>query len=63
MVGYLNVLVNALEKQIPKNPIRCFDNTPSYRCPNCNSGVATYEHDYKYPNCKWCGQKLSWDLD
>lgn len=51
----------ALEKQIPKKPIKMDTQeiryTDSYRCPSCNgsftgTGIADY--------CYHCGQKLEW---
>ena len=48
-------------KLIPKKPIGDLHSVPHYRCPNCNNAVALYRYDYKYPNCKWCGQALDWE--
>lgn len=54
---------SALEKQIPKKPIKHgFDpnaliSTVSYTCPACNRHLG----DYNY--CPDCGQALSWEGD
>lgn len=57
---------NALEKQIPKMPIKknpiCYARTKDgqecfafdYFCPNCNEQIKQFEH-----HCK-CGQALDW---
>lgn len=55
-----SVILDALEKQIPKKPIihgvRDRDiNTISYTCPICNKHIWITE-DY----CKRCGQALDW---
>ena len=55
-----NVVLTALEKQIPKKPnIHGFRegreiNTISYTCPICNKHIG--REDY----CKHCGQRLDW---
>lgn len=57
-----NTLVEAVEKQIPLNPIKNREQeiryTSAYSCPNCDggftgTGIANY--------CYHCGQKLDWD--
>ena len=48
--------------RIAKKPIGDLHSVPHYRCPNCNKAVQVYKFDYKYPHCKWCGQKLDWDM-
>lgn len=57
---------SALEKQIPKKPIRknpiCYEKTKDgqeyfafdYFCPNCNGQIKTNDH-----HCR-CGQALDW---
>ena len=53
--GDVEVIIPALEKQIPKKPI--FDNyhRAGYRCPDCNN-----TNPWGYKHCKHCGQKLDW---
>lgn len=58
--------ISALEKQIPKKPIKknpiCYAKTKDgqerfafdYFCPNCNEQIKRFEH-----HCK-CGQALDW---
>lgn len=58
--------INALEKQIPKKPIKknpiCYEKTKDgtefiaydYFCPDCNKQIKATEH-----HCK-CGQALDW---
>lgn len=60
------VSINALEKQIPKKPIKkspiCYEKTKDgtefiaydYFCPDCNKQIKATEH-----HCK-CGQALDW---
>ncbi len=48
------------QKDVPKKPIGDLNSVPHYRCPNCNNAIVVYEFDYKYPNCKWCGQAIDW---
>jgi hypothetical protein len=58
--------VNALEKQIPKNPIFSGDGYwngelvyDTWNCPNCDKD---YEVDYdKYDYCPNCGQRINWE--
>ena len=62
----LKVAINAIEKQIPKKPIKknpiCYERTKDgqehfafdYFCPNCNEQIKITEH-----HCK-CGQALDW---
>lgn len=61
----LDVAVEALEKQIPKNPavIREYNGLDMYylefACPNCGKGSAGKM--YKLSRCEFCGQALDWD--
>lgn len=58
-----DIAISAIEKQIPKKPIKTNDETgirytDSYRCPNCGrsfagTGIAQY--------CYHCGQCLEWE--
>lgn len=61
VTSYAKMAVEALDKQIAKKPVGDLNSVPHYRCPNCNNAVAVYKFDYKYSNCKWCGQKLDWE--
>jgi hypothetical protein len=69
----LNMVENAVEKQIPKKPITEtvnrgisvsgeYDIDFNYLCPHCNTVVGDYETDdafYKF--CPECGQALDWN--
>lgn len=50
--------ISALEKQIPKKPIKVdsgvYDYDFDYECPNCRGNIDEDEH-----HCK-CGQTLDW---
>lgn len=62
----IEVAISALEKQIPKKPIKknpiCYEKTKDdtefiaydYFCPDCNKQIKATEH-----HCK-CGQALDW---
>ena len=59
--GDVEVIIHALEKQIPKKPKKIeaegYRYTDAYRCSNCGgnfsgTGIANY--------CYHCGQKLDW---
>ena len=57
------IAIEALEKQIPKKPIKAQEHIryeKCYICPNCGkifsgTGIATY--------CYHCGQKLDWSVE
>ena len=53
-------ILSALEKQIPKKPLK-FDSVPHARCPACNCSVKVYEDGHEYHYCLYCGQKLNWN--
>ena len=67
----LNMVENAVEKQIPKKPITEmvnrgisasgeYDIDFNYLCPNCKAVVGDYEtNDFFYKFCPECGQALS----
>ena len=63
----LNVCVEALEKQIPKEPNYQYDGYADglpvwdiWECPSCG---AEFEIDYdKHKHCPECGQKLDWEV-
>ena len=65
--NHYRLAIQALEKQVPKKPVKCTTNKPVkignvtfskgtsiYKCPNCG-GLITY---YKY--CCSCGQAIDW---
>lgn len=60
-VQALDIAINALEKQIPKKPIKVgsgvHDYDYDYECPMCRENIDEDEH-----HCK-CGQKLDWESD
>lgn len=72
-VEEMNIVIKALEKQIPKKPITEtvnrgisvsgeYDIDFNYLCPHCNTVVGDYETDdafYKF--CPECGQALDWN--
>ena len=52
----MEMIVQALEKQIPKKVVK--DGKWSYKCPCCGS---RYEIDYdEYDFCPNCGQAIDW---
>jgi len=59
-ISEINTAMEALEKQIPKKPIKTKENirySMCYICPNCQknfsgTGIASY--------CYHCGQALDW---
>ena len=61
-IDILNTTIEALEKQLPKKPIKTTDEieiryTDSYRCSNCGgnfsgTGISCF--------CYHCGQRLDW---
>ena len=62
-----DMAIQALEKQIPKKPIRhtAWEN---FKCPACGSAEIVqydteyreYDKDCKFEYCSDCGQKLDW---
>lgn len=53
-----NLALEALEKQMPKKPIRPYEDIKLYFCPHCEMGVnINFE---TIDNCYHCGQKLDW---
>lgn len=64
-----DLAISALEKQIPKEPLRSVPYGPvdeyeeSFLCPNCKHLVGYYKDEMDAPTimqyCTWCGQKLS----
>lgn len=57
-----NGLVEAMEKQTPKKPIRMYREVTSrlkaWKCPSCGD-IWCDKHNY----CYSCGQRLDWNLD
>ncbi len=60
----LDAVIEALEKQIPKKPIKCcplndqnemLDENEYYKCPACG---LKFRKTYEY--CHYCGQRLDW---
>lgn len=55
-------IINALEKQIPKRPIK--DEYNFLHCPHCNYDDFALMHDSsfadRYNHCHHCGQRLDW---
>lgn len=60
----VNVAIQALEKQIPKRPIKSKEQriryVNTYYCPTCNLGFTGF-NIAKW--CYHCGQKLDWSDD
>ena len=58
-----SVAIQALEKQIPKRPIECFNgNEWICECPVCK-GITDTPNEVEIEciqYCGWCGQKLDW---
>ena len=59
----IDVAIQALEKQIPKRPIECFNgNEWICECPVCK-GITDTPNEVEIEciqYCGWCGQKLDW---
>ena len=55
----LDMAIEALEKQIPKKPIRIDDWGEYYKCPICDE-YAVDHLGCKYKFCRECGQRLDW---
>ena len=54
------IAISALEKQVPKNAMGKGSTKEVGYCPNCKSHLM-YEPKTNY--CRWCGQRLSWEVD
>jgi hypothetical protein len=58
----LDMAIEALEKQIPKQPIEDGYYDEPCVCPNCGSTVINEaDNDYNFDHCYYCGQALCWD--
>ena len=54
----INMSIEALEKQIPKEPIKLKAMTYK-RCPVCKNNVETLMEKHGY--CPSCGQNIGWE--
>ena len=55
----LEVMVDCIQKLIPKKPIERYadyDNTEAGLCPFCNEGI-----DEEMNFCSYCGQAIDWE--
>lgn len=72
-VEAINMAISALEKQIPKKPIRInknkeFDGNWKKICPSCGSMLTerittperSFPRHYNYTQHCWCGQAIDW---
>ena len=72
----LNMAISALEKQIPKKPIRIdknkeFDGNWKKICPSCGrvlmeritTSESSYPQHYNYTGHCWCGQVIDWEKE
>lgn len=53
-------IIEALKKQIPKNPIGDLHSVPHHRCPNCNRAIRLFLDDAYDAYCRFCGQRICW---
>lgn len=62
IVEYYEIVINALEKQIPKKPIAREHNELRgeilFHCPTCDDDFNCNEYEERY--CPECGQALNW---
>lgn len=55
------MVLDALEKQVPKRPIEDGYYDEPAVCPNCGGNVINQcDNDYQFQCCHYCGQKLDW---
>lgn len=53
----MKMAVEAIEKQIPKQPVE-----EATMCPNCGGNIINEaDNDYNFNYCHYCGQKLDWN--
>ena len=57
---YISEAIEAMEKQIAKEP--SFEDGETLRCPSCNKEVHNKENQ-NYTYCPWCGQLLLWNRE
>lgn len=57
-----DMAIVALEKQIPKKPIKTIEhNIGYYECPYCENKIGTDIMTYQSNHCSYCGQRLDWE--
>ena len=55
------MVLDALERQMPKRPIEDGYYDEPAVCPNCGGNVINQcDNDYQFQCCHYCGQKLDW---
>ena len=55
------MVLEALEKQMPKRPIEDGYYDEPAVCPNCGGDVINQcDNNYQFQCCHYCGQKLDW---
>lgn len=57
------MIIEALEKQIPKKPVGDLHSVPHHRCPNCKKAIRIYVDAPYNPFCCFCGQAIDWGAD
>lgn len=55
--------IEAVDKQIPREPIGDLHSVPHYRCSVCYSSVKTYRGQHGVRFCRWCGQRILWEAE
>lgn len=58
----MDMVTEALEKQIPKKPIN-YDSIPHSRCPVCNNSIKVFKDAHEYHYCLYCGQAIDWSKE
>lgn len=58
----LDMAIEALEKQIPKKPIKLDDWGEYYKCPICDK-YAVDNLGCKHKFCRECGQRIDWKVE
>lgn len=66
--NFYNIAGEAVEKQMPKKPIKEEEKYKKitveiYYCPSCNSEITRRSKSswlYETPHCSECGQKIDW---
>lgn len=61
----IDIVINALEKQIPKEPIIKRGCNWTFKCPSCNKLLYWTDelnnHGSKDNYCPYCGQAIKWE--
>lgn len=58
----INMSMEALEKQIPKEPFRGYiPRDLAVNCPSCNSFIGFSDQTKRYNYCPNCGQAIKWE--